>query len=178
MGFNMEVWHMPSGDFNLVEVNVLPNPHFVGMNFHLTGTNYMRGFLDLHVKQKPPSTQIMDGIMTGTLGKVCLQSEMSCVTKGRIGDLLDMDALRKLPYDYHCMMWIADDEFVLSDEHMSTAGWAAAEVFLEGTDLADVLKKDMELRKTMYKVNCPSADQYPDIAAPATGPSWCETTCL
>ena len=36
--FNMEVWHMPSGEFNLVEVNVLPNPHFVGMNFHLTGS--------------------------------------------------------------------------------------------------------------------------------------------
>jgi len=166
--FNMEVWHMPSGDFHLVEVNVLPNPHFVGVNFHLTGNNYMREFLDLHLKLKPPSTQIIEGIMKGTLGKVCLQSEMSCVSKGRMGDLLDMDALRKLPYDKHCMMWMTDDEFVLSDEHMSPAGWAAAEVFLEGSDLADVLRKDMELRKTMYKVNCPSIDQYPDIAALST----------
>jgi len=161
--FNMEVWHMPSGDFRIVEVNVLPNPHFVGMNFHLTGKNYMREFLDLHAKQVPPSTKLIEGIMEGSLGKVCLQSEMSGVTKGRLGDLFDMEALRNLPADNHCMMWMTDDEFVLSDEHMTTAGSAVAEVFLEGSSLQDVLEKDMKLRKAIYKVNCP--DQYPDLGA-------------
>jgi len=161
--FNMEVWHMPSGDFRIVEVNVLPNPHFVGMNFHLTGKNYMREFLDLHAKQVPPSTKLIEGIMTGSLGKVCLQSEMNGVTKGRLADLFDMEALRNLPADNHCMMWMEDDEFVLSDEHMSTAVWAVAEVFLEGKTLQDVMEKDMKLRKAIYKVNCPN--QYPDLTA-------------
>jgi len=162
--FNMEVWHLPSGDYRLVEVNVLPNPHFVGMNFHLTGKNYMREFLDLHAKQLPPSTELIEKIVAGNVGKVCLQSEMSCVTKGRVADLLDMDALRNLPAENHCMMWVTNDDLVLTEDHMTTAGWASAEVFLEGDSLEDVLAKDKALREKIYKVNCPN-EHYPDLMA-------------
>lgn len=159
--FNLEFWIMPDGEINLTEINPRA-AHSYHYNYLYSFDNslYEDNFR-LAAGEKPnPDTPWLKW-RRGADYKYTLIVLITGRETGRVSDILDYDYVRQLEEDEGILIrHTRQKDDVLTESDMTAAGVMLQQMWIVGDSREDVIRKEHEVRRRIYK-NPQVGAEYP-----------------
>lgn len=155
--FNLEFWIMPDGAINLVEINPRA-AHSYHYNYLYTfGDSLYEDNFKLAAGDPLPEDNPWKKWRRAESERFTLIVLITAKQTGKVSDILDYEYVKQLEDDGILIRHNRQKDDVLTDQDMTAAGVMLQQIWLTGDSREDVIQKEHELRKKIYKKAQPDA---------------------
>ena len=160
--FNLEFWIMPDGSINLTEINPRA-AHSYHYNYKYSfGSSLYSDNLKLAAGEQVNRNNPWKKWRDDEDFKYTLIILITANETGKVSDILDYDYVRQLEKDEGILIrHNRQPEDILTENDMTAAGVMLQQMWITGDSREDIIRKEHEVRKKIYKSGQGAKAGYP-----------------